>query len=412
MNKYKDITTYGSSFEETNQIVSQEWQNGAWVNSNRMTMARNGQGLTTEMRNDTWRSNSWQTDMLTTYTYDGQGNNIETVIQVDTDEDGVVENQSKTESTFNASGQCTKKEDYIWIEGAWAKSLETTYTYNGQGQLTEKVTATDIGGGFLMFGSKTLYTYDGSGLLQTETDQSYNFVTQSWTNSTKKTYAYDGNGKVTEIVTQDWSGTAWVNSERETKSYTGAGLLEEHAQQSWDGEAWANERRTLHAYNGNGQEIEEKSQNWIGGAWVDNLRFTSTYTGDGYLDVYLEESWQGGAWTNVSQWLYNYPTEMAVDDRTLTVPRSMSVKNYPNPFNPHTTIEFTVPASDNITISIFDVSGRLIKTLVSEKQVLEGTHYIQWNGTDQANRSVASGVYFYCVTGESMSRTGRCLLVK
>ncbi len=70
------------------------------------------------------------------------------------------------------------------------------------------------------------------------------------------------------------------------------------------------------------------------------------------------------------------------------------VNNYPNPFNPSTKIEFNVPKAGKVSVKIYNIKGELVKTLV-DKNYDKGTAYTAtWNGTDNNNRAMASGVYF------------------
>jgi len=65
----------------------------------------------------------------------------------------------------------------------------------------------------------------------------------------------------------------------------------------------------------------------------------------------------------------------------------------PNPFNPATDIKFSLPRSANVNLSVYDVSGRLVRTLLTGKLVA-GTHSERWDGRDEAGLNVASGIYF------------------
>ncbi len=67
--------------------------------------------------------------------------------------------------------------------------------------------------------------------------------------------------------------------------------------------------------------------------------------------------------------------------------------NYPNPFNPSTTIRYDVQHAGTVDIAIYDVAGRLIKQIVANNMTA-GSHQVQWHGTDQADRPVSAGVYF------------------
>ncbi len=69
-------------------------------------------------------------------------------------------------------------------------------------------------------------------------------------------------------------------------------------------------------------------------------------------------------------------------------------QNFPNPFNPTTTISFAIPTRENVTLRVFDLNGKLISTLMNTLTDA-GEHSIVWNGTNAAGERVASGVYIY-----------------
>ncbi|MDP1676386.1 MAG: LamG-like jellyroll fold domain-containing protein [Bacteroidota bacterium] len=69
-------------------------------------------------------------------------------------------------------------------------------------------------------------------------------------------------------------------------------------------------------------------------------------------------------------------------------------QNFPNPFNPTTTINYQLPDASSVKIIIYNMLGQEIKTLISEQQ-LAGYYSMMWNGTDNANRKISSGVYIY-----------------
>ncbi len=86
-------------------------------------------------------------------------------------------------------------------------------------------------------------------------------------------------------------------------------------------------------------------------------------------------------------------------------------QNYPNPFNPSTTISFSVARSSDVTLSIFDVRGSLVSTLVRGRRE-PGVHRIGWDGTDNRGTRVASGVYFYRLDAGSFRATRKMVLLK
>ncbi|MGB7063136.1 MAG: SBBP repeat-containing protein [Candidatus Zixiibacteriota bacterium] len=86
-------------------------------------------------------------------------------------------------------------------------------------------------------------------------------------------------------------------------------------------------------------------------------------------------------------------------------------QNYPNPFNPTTKIEFTLAKSGFVTLQIYDVLGRKVRTLVSE-EVSSGYKSVIWDGKNGAGQDVASGVYFYQLKVGDFSEPKKMLLLK
>ena len=86
-------------------------------------------------------------------------------------------------------------------------------------------------------------------------------------------------------------------------------------------------------------------------------------------------------------------------------------KNYPNPFNPETTISFALPKECKVNLSIYNIRGQKVKTLVNESKAT-GSHSVVWNGTDDNGRGVSSGIYFYRLSTDAFSQTYRMVLMK
>jgi len=121
---------------------------------------------------------------------------------------------------------------------------------------------------------------------------------------------------------------------------------------------------------------------------------------------------------NVEYILENYLDEPYIpvspvpgDDSVQRVPATLD-QNFPNPFNPLTTITFRLAAPGPVRLSVYDVSGRLVRTLVDEGEMTAGNHEAVWNGLDQSGRAAAAGVYFYNLETEGYSRTRRMTMVK
>lgn len=86
--------------------------------------------------------------------------------------------------------------------------------------------------------------------------------------------------------------------------------------------------------------------------------------------------------------------------------------NYPNPFNPETKISFNLLESGSIKLEIFNIKGQIIKTLVNN-ELIKGSHSFIWNGDDESNKPVSSGVYLYKLNVNGKTEImKKCLLLK
>lgn len=86
-------------------------------------------------------------------------------------------------------------------------------------------------------------------------------------------------------------------------------------------------------------------------------------------------------------------TEIIVNNQTAT-DLDFQLKHYPSPFNARATIEFQLPVSQRVTITLYDITGRKIKTLLDDMAV-SGVNKVHWNGRNEQGLDVSSGVYFY-----------------
>lgn len=103
---------------------------------------------------------------------------------------------------------------------------------------------------------------------------------------------------------------------------------------------------------------------------------------------------------------------VATEDLLLIAPESAILHpNYPNPFNPSTTIRFEIAMSSPVKLAIYNTRGQLVKTLL-DTDMPGGTHDLVWDGKDQQGRSVASGVYFYRMTLPNSVHSRKMLLIK
>jgi len=85
--------------------------------------------------------------------------------------------------------------------------------------------------------------------------------------------------------------------------------------------------------------------------------------------------------------------------------------NYPNPFNPVTTIAFGLPSAGSVRLEVFNLLGQRVVVLVDERMPA-GVHEISWDGNADGGMAVSSGVYFYRLETAGFSQTRKMLLIK
>ncbi len=86
-------------------------------------------------------------------------------------------------------------------------------------------------------------------------------------------------------------------------------------------------------------------------------------------------------------------------------------QNYPNPFNPTTTIQYEIPKTGSVDVAIFDIQGRLVRSLEHTcKQA--GTHSVVWDGKNNSEGSISSGTYFCRVSFENKILVTKLVLIK
>jgi len=108
---------------------------------------------------------------------------------------------------------------------------------------------------------------------------------------------------------------------------------------------------------------------------------------------------------------YTYPT--AIQENVENIPEDFRLyQNYPNPFNNNTVIEYDIPVNTEVSLKIFDLQGRLVKKLVNNLTTSPGKYIVVWNGTNDRNREVPSGLYFFQINSNEYSDVKKLLLIK
>ncbi|MBT8387708.1 MAG: T9SS type A sorting domain-containing protein, partial [Ignavibacteria bacterium] len=131
---------------------------------------------------------------------------------------------------------------------------------------------------------------------------------------------------------------------------------------------------------------------------------TASSAGDTVVTVMVDD---GHGRTDTQTYSLHILNPVGIDSETNQVPQQYALyQNFPNPFNPSTTIEFVLPTSGSATLNIFNVLGELVVTLVSEN-LTAGNYKYEWNATE-----LTSGMYFYRLQASSFVEIKKMVLMK
>lgn len=109
------------------------------------------------------------------------------------------------------------------------------------------------------------------------------------------------------------------------------------------------------------------------------------------------------------------PPLTSVDDNeynSISVEGFGLVSNFPNPFNPSTTIEFTLPEMSVVKVEIFDILGRKVSTLINNQELNAGQQRLVWNGKSDSGVQMVSGTYIYRISSDKFTVSNKMMLLK
>ena len=147
---------------------------------------------------------------------------------------------------------------------------------------------------------------------------------------------------------------------------------------------------------------------------VENFLTTNTFT-DTDLDWDTEYFYRVSA--NVGYYTdYSNTVSLTLESLNIrgssTLPESFAVhQNFPNPFNPVTTLSYQLPKEGYVQVTIYDITGKLVNNLV-EKNQSAGYKTIKWNATNNNGQPVSAGVYVYTVTTRDLKQSRKMLFLK
>ena len=156
--------------------------------------------------------------------------------------------------------------------------------------------------------------------------------------------------------------------------------------------------------------IEEQVEYDCAEILPEQLDYKTTYYWKVIPTTKEEGTGEGEDAVDVPVWSFITGEPVSVEDEMLPAVTELR-RNYPNPFNPDTIIEFSLKEEAEVRIVVYNLKGHMVRTL-QDGIMKAGNHRLHWDGTDNRGRSLSSGVYLYRMTAGDYDKTNRMILVK
>jgi hypothetical protein len=437
VNSTKDSITTDAQGHGISYVYDQ-WDGRVWVHLHRYTFINyDVNGNLTAYSDQGWSGNDWTNGWVYRYYYDGSSRPTRGLTQQWSGSDWV--NVDLVNMTYDALGHLATSLQQTWSNGAWVNAQQSNYAYDLNGRRSTYLYQTWDGSVWTNVDLNS-YTYYLNGANElSHLHQTWNGST--WIDVERSTNTYGVDGRPSNYLYQTWSASAWVDAYLESYAYAASGYYSSVIKKWGDGSGWGNWLKYIYTEDANGLVTTVLMQFWNGSVGQNHDLESYTYDANGRLMNGVSQSWTQDGWKTYSQYTYTYDADgRAVsrlhrysyaiagvyglwnesrDDYTYQQATWVGVRdpqeapihyalseNAPNPFSSQTQVSYTLATEGNVRVTIYDVVGREIATLVNGRQG-PGAHSVKWNA-----RLVPSGVYLYRLKAGSFVQTRKMLLLK
>ncbi|MFH1688359.1 MAG: T9SS type A sorting domain-containing protein [bacterium] len=150
---------------------------------------------------------------------------------------------------------------------------------------------------------------------------------------------------------------------------------------------------------------------YTSGILIDSVQLDRSLENPQFFETENGLSLAGRVHDTVFVYTFDTPTDVADSPNGALPDNPFDLRCHPNPFNAQTIIEFDLPRTQRVHLSVYNVLGQEVATLIDEIRSV-GPHSITWDGTDVSGHSIASGVYFYRLQGGSLTAVQKMIIVK
>lgn len=324
-------------------MIMEDWVNGNWVISMRLTNTFDSNGNVIAEAYDGWNDTTkvWEKNMLSTHTLNSNSTINYTLIQM-----------------WNKD------------ENKWDDMQKMMYTYDGSKNTLTQKTQWYSGTDWMDY-SMANFTYDASGHLVKNINQQLDFMTMMMKDSYQSTYSYNDDGTENQHLSQNWNSTIgiWENTTRSTNIYDSKRISSILTEEFTTG-AWVNSMKSIITYNENGSANESLTQEWniSTSSWVDTGKEFYSYYPDGTNYQMLMTEWK----TDLNKW-ENQSRITYTNDASSFIKPGLEVTNqlrvFPNPFTDVLSIEYK--SLGEFSIQLFNANGQLVRTIEKGESISE-----------------------------------------
>ncbi len=192
---------------------------------------------------------------------------------------------------------------------------------------------------------------------------------------------------------------------------------------SWElQDEWINYLEKRYVYDTSGHLEKNILRRWewdranntdpFSGQWENDSQYTFQYDESGNCDQITCSIWdtEDQAWEPLFRITYTY-SEVSNGDSQQD-PNPIQLSNYPNPFNTSTHVQFLLPEPAEVSLKVYDITGKWIQTILSEQPLTGQHHTIEWNGKNSEGETVPSGMYLFQLEVGDQKIVEKCLYVK
>jgi len=333
--------------------------------------------------------------------------------------------------SYDSNSNLTEELWSLWNteNNVWVTEDKYTYSYDSNNNLTEMLDFwQDAENSVWKNGEKWTFIYDTNNNLTVKLLSWWSSESNIWENRDRWTDTYDSNNNLTEELRSEWDSGSniWVTEVRYTHSYDSNNKLNEKLL-SWrdvGNNVWKIIEKWTYSYDSNNNLIEELESYWDSenSIWAPGRRFTSIYNEEGQLILTTVPFIFGSTITllyshgedgRVVEEIYGYFEQSGVNFPAMnTAPRAFPlIQNFPNPFNPSTTIRYRLPEEANVSLVIYDVRGQVVQAVESGHQSA-GMYDVVWNSQTVDGKTISTGAYFARLVAGDHSQVIKMLYLK